>query len=223
MKQNIIRITTGLIIIAIGVGAFLGALNFIPFWDTFAIWWPALLVIGGLMALISDLRTNYLWGGVVSVVGALLLLKAHNLVDFNVFSLVLPIIIIAVGLSIIISSNTKRTASTRSVDLDEISAIFSGSETSNRSQNYQGGNVVAVFGGVSLDLTDAKIKDEAQLNIFALCGGVELKVPKDWRVISKVAPILGGVENKSRGVEKDSGPVLILTGTAALGGVEVKV
>lgn len=220
MKQNLIRIITGLIIIAIGVGAFLGALNVLPFWSAFATWWPTLLIAGGLLALVSDIRRNYLWGGVGVLVGSMLLLRTNGVIDFNVFSLIAPILIIAVGLSILISTKSRGALPASSSDIDDIAAIFSGSETANRSNAYQGGRITSTFGGVVLDLSDAKLAKNAQLDLFVLCGGVELRVPRDWRVVSKVMPIAGGVENKSRGGTND--PTLVLTGTVALGGVEIK-
>lgn len=222
MKQTTLRIITGLIILGIGVGAFLGALDVIPFWSAFGSWWPALLIIGGALALIGDIRTNYLWGGVTIVIGAMLLLRSNGVIDFNVFSLILPIVIIAVGLSILISSQVRKNVPVSSGDTDEIAAIFSGSETVNQSQNYKGGRLTAVFGGIVIDLRDAKIEKDARLDVFVLCGGVELKVPRDLKVVSKITPIAGGVENKSQGNDKHNGPVLVLTGTVALGGIEVK-
>ena len=108
-------------------------------------------------------------------------------------------------------------------DLDDLTAIFGGSETVNSSKNYLGGKATAIFGGVTLDLRDAVIKKEATLNVFALCGGIELKVPREWKIKTEVFPILGGVESKSSSTAfKDDAPLLIVTGTAALGGIEIR-
>lgn len=222
MKQTIIRIITGIIIITIGVGALLGALNVLPFWDWFSTWWPALVIIGGLFVLIGDLRNNWLWGILLIVAGGLLLIKQHDLLNFNIFSLIIPLFIIGIGLSILIHSQSRTRVKGSSKDTDDVSVIFSGSETKNKSQSYQGGKVTAIFGGATIDLRDAKLTGEASLDMFVLCGGIELRVPRDWKVVSKAAPIAGGVENKSEGSEDHKGPVLVLTGTVLLGGVEIK-
>lgn len=222
MKQTIIRIITGIIIIAIGVGALLGALNVFPFWDLFSNWWPVLVIVGGLFVLIGDLRNNWLWGTLLVIAGGLLLIKQHDLLNFNIFSLIIPLFIIGAGLSILIHSQSKAKTKGSATDMDDVSVIFSGSETKNKSQNYKGGKVTAIFGGATLDLRDAKLTGEASLDIFVLCGGVELRVPRDWKVVSKAAPIAGGIENKSEGNEDHKGPLLVLTGTVLLGGVEIK-
>jgi hypothetical protein len=79
------------------------------------------------------------------------------------------------------------------------------------------------MGGVELDLRNAQIKEgeEAVLDTFALWGGVEITVPENWRVVGQVMPLMGGFENKTR-ASGASGPVLIVKGTAVMGGVEVK-
>jgi len=221
MKQTTIRIITGLIITVLGVGALLGALNVIPFWDWFGRYWPLLVITGGIFVLVGDFRRNYIWGTVLIVIGGLLLGRSLNLIDFDFSSLIVPILVIAGGLSILVSSKNRPKIDQQSKDVDDISVIFSGSETANRSQNYKGGRVTAMFGGATLDLRDAKLKENATLDVFTFCGGLELKVPRDWKVVTKANVVAGGIENKVRGEHDHTGPVLIVTGTVLLGGIEV--
>ena len=222
MKQTTIRVITGIIITALGVSALLGALNIFPFWETFGSWWPTLVILGGIFVLIGDFRRNYIWGIVLLIIGGLLLLKTQGLLDFSFFSLIVPIIIIAAGLSVLLHTKNRSKIDTSSNNADDIAVIFSGSETKNKSKNYEGGKVTAIFGGAVLDLRDAKLSGQATLDVFALCGGIELRVPRDWKVVSKIAPIAGGVENKSEGSDDHKGPVLVLTGTVTFGGVDIK-
>ena len=222
MKQTTLRILTGVTILAIGLGALLGALNLIPFWSIFWLWWPALVILGGVIVIAGDPRKNYIWGLAMLLIGSFLLLKSHGIIEFSIFSLIVPIIIIAIGLSVLANTQNRAKIPTGTKDVDDIVAVLSGSETRNTSKDYKGGKLTAVFGGVVLDLRDAKIKADAHLDVFALCGGIELRVPRDWKVVVKTTPIAGGVENKSEGSEDHKGPVLIVTGTVALGGVEIK-
>jgi Predicted membrane protein (DUF2154). len=222
MKQTSIRILTGIIITLIGIFSLLGALNIIPFWEIFSTWWPILVILGGVLVLVGDWRRNYLWGIVLLIIGGLLLLKTQGVLDFDLYSLIVPILIITGGLSVLIHTKNRSSTDTTSSDSDDIAVIFSGSDTKNKSQKYEGGKLTVIFGGAVLDLRDAKLTDSATLDIFAICGGVELKVPRDWKVVSKIAPIAGGVENKSEGSIDHKGPVLTLTGTVTLGGLEIK-
>lgn len=222
MKQTSLRILTGVTILAIGIGALLGALNLIPFWSIFALWWPVLIIAGGVIVLAGDFRKNYIWGLTMLIIGSFLLLKSHGIIEFSIFSLIAPIIIIAIGLSVLANTQSRAKIPVGTKDIDDIVAVLSGSETRNTSKNYKGGKLTAVCGGVVLDLRDATLKDDAHLNIFALCGGVEIRVPRDWKVVVKTTPIAGSVENKSEGGESHKGPSLIVSGTVALGGVEIK-
>ncbi len=222
MKQTSLRIITGSTIVAIGAGALLDALGLISFWGVFSQWWPALLIIGGGVVIAGDPRKNYIWGLAMVIIGSFLLLKNHGVIDFSIFSLIVPTIIIAIGLSVLANTQNRAKIPTGTKDTDDIVAVLSGSETRNTSKNYKGGKLTAIFGGVVLDLRDAKLKEDAHLDVFTLCGGVELRVPRDWKVVVKTTPIAGGVENKSEGTEDHKGPTLILTGTVALGGVEIK-
>ncbi len=222
MNQKTSHIITGTIIILFGVGALLNALDVFPFWSTIGNWWPLFLVLAGILIFVNSPK-NFIWPIVLVLVGVLLQLNGLGVITINPFELIWPAIIIAVGGSIIFH----RRGGAKQVDsregVEDVSAIFSGSETLNKSKDYQGGKATAIFGGVSIDLRDAVIKKQATLEVFALCGGIELKVPRGWKIQSNVLPILGGVESKAHSEDlKDKSPVLIITGTVALGGVEVR-
>ena len=221
VNPTITRTITGLIIVAIGLSALLDALGLFQFWGWFGSWWPVLLLVAAALVLLNDLR-SFVWSAALAFVGTILLLRNLDVVDVNVFSLIWPAIIIAIGVSILINRANRPAKNASSQNTDNISAILGGAEARNQSQNYQGGKATAILGGVSIDLRDAAIKKEATLNVFALCGGIEVKVPKDWQVKSHVFPILGGVENKASDSQSKKGPVLIITGNVTFGGVEIK-
>ena len=61
----------------------------------------------------------------------------------------------------------------------------------------------------------------AVFDIFAMWGGVEIRVPEDWAVESHVVPLLGGFEDKTR-QPADAKQRLVITGIAIMGGVGVK-
>ena len=57
---------------------------------------------------------------------------------------------------------------------------------------------------------------------FAFWGGIEIRVPEDWEVQVKGTAILGGYGDETRTIEGDGRKVLVVTGTAIMGGVEIK-
>jgi predicted membrane protein len=77
------------------------------------------------------------------------------------------------------------------------------------------------MGGLEIDLHNASIKGEAVIDIFAMMGGVEMRVPEDWLVVIEGFPFMGGYENKTH-APKDTTKRLVIKGTAVMGGVEIK-
>jgi hypothetical protein len=94
------------------------------------------------------------------------------------------------------------------------------------SSDFRGGEATAIMGAVELDRRGASIASSpAVLDVFALWGGIELTVPPEWRVEVQGTPILGGFENKARSTGSAASgrdQVLVVRGTALMGGVEIK-
>ena len=103
-------------------------------------------------------------------------------------------------------------------------AVFGGVDRHISEADFHGAQCTAVFGGCKIDLRDAQIQGrEAVLNTYAIFGGVEIRVPEDWEVVSRGVAIFGGFERPH--ATSSSGPdtkTLILDGAAVFGGVTVK-
>jgi len=53
-------------------------------------------------------------------------------------------------------------------------------------------------------------------------GGLEMRVPEDWKVVLEGTVLMGGVEDKSKSAPADSPNMLILRGVVLMGGIEIK-
>lgn len=218
MKSSLSQLTAGVCIVAVGGLLLLDTLQITD--GALGMWWPLLLVIVGIVVLVNDIR-NYLWGLALIAGGVLLQLRALDIVSINPWEFFWPVIIILVGFSVIANRNSRPKVSR--ADSEDFSAIFGGVDQVTAAEDYKGGTVTAIFGGAKLDLRKAVIKKEATLQVFTLCGGIELIVPEGVVVKSRATCILGGIENKQPATKAKSAPVLYITGTVALGGIEVKV
>ena len=49
-------------------------------------------------------------------------------------------------------------------------------------------------------------------------GGIEIRVPEDWTVVSQIVPLMAGVEDKTRPPQGATTHRLILRGFAFMGG-----
>jgi len=107
---------------------------------------------------------------------------------------------------------------------DEFSVVVStsGSEFQSRAPSLREGRVLAVLGGVELDLTNAGIDAGATLDVRAVMGGVDVIVPPQWRVELIANSVFGGVGNQT---DPDGGgedaPLLLVRAQAIMGGIEI--
>ncbi len=109
--------------------------------------------------------------------------------------------------------------------LDDVS-IFGGGQKFIISNNFQGGNVTAIFGGSELDLTRSKLAPgEHVLEVVAIFGGTTLIVPKEWNVVIDVLPLFGGFSHKglrSPNIVTNPESTLVIKGVVIFGGGEIK-
>jgi predicted membrane protein len=79
------------------------------------------------------------------------------------------------------------------------------------------------MGGVKLDLTGSQIEGEsATIDVFALMGGIEIYVPREWEVVNDVTSVLGACVDKRRPSTTSNGKRLVVSGMALMGGIEIK-
>ena len=100
-------------------------------------------------------------------------------------------------------------------------AIFSGQNLNYDAQQFLGTKLKAIFGGLELDLTNAKIENNAEIKVCALFGGIDIKVPKDVAVIVKSTSIFGGVENKVKLNNSNSEKNIYVKATCIFGGCDI--
>jgi hypothetical protein len=82
--------------------------------------------------------------------------------------------------------------------------------------------VSAVMGGCDIDLRDAvPSTDPLVIQVFAMWGGIDLRVPPGWLIENEAWPILGGIVDSTTPPAVPTHRV-ILRGNAFMGGVEVK-
>ena len=86
--------------------------------------------------------------------------------------------------------------------------------------------VVAIMGGVEIDLREAKFAPGVtQIDVTAFMGGVKIIVPRGVRVEILGAAVMGGFETDAGDAAAldPNQPVLRVTGLAIMAGVDVKV
>jgi predicted membrane protein len=193
--------------------------------------WPMVFIIAGVVKLYdTGTRGGQLVGAALVGLGVLITLDRMDVIDFNVRTM-WPLFFIGFGIYTIYRARTgQRLIQIDGVkgekDLDgegvvDITAVLAGFERRVFTPNFRGGEITAIMGGCSLDLRNCSIEKEAVVNVFALWGGVTLKVPPDWTVVLNGTPIMGGFEEKTA-TPPDNSKRLVVQGYAIMGGVEIR-
>lgn len=231
-RRNLItpRLILGLTLIFLGVVFLLEQLDYVDA-DDFLRYWPAILVLAGLGKLFWPGSSGGRFTGLLLAVIGLWIL-AWNLywIDYSPWDY-WPVLLVLVGLRVLWQGLWGPRPHR---DADEAStvnglAILGATRRHNSSRDFRGGDLAAFLGGCEIDLRGARIADPpAVIDAFAMWGGVEILVPRDWRVDLKGVPILAGFEDKTAEPEDDEGAAaeprqeLVVKGFAIMGGVEVK-
>ena len=80
--------------------------------------------------------------------------------------------------------------------------------------------MTAIMGGCELDLREARMAgDEAHIAAFALWGGIEIRVPREWLVLNESSALMGGVDDATRPHPGANRPRLVVRGFALMGGI----
>jgi len=224
----------GIFLIGLGLVFLLDRMHIIPqFWRELIISWQALLIFIGL---INVFKSHARFPGIILIlVGSAFLLPEIVSIPFETRQLIWPVVLIGVGLLIVFKTRSikpprifhSETETQNGQEKIEEVAIFGGGKRVITSQNLQGGNVSAIFGGLELDLTEADLSEEtAVLEVACIFGGVTIIVKPEWDVQVQVATILGGFDDKRKVYKRDDSAVprkrLIIKGAAIFGGGEVK-
>lgn len=102
------------------------------------------------------------------------------------------------------------------------SARFGADAYTYRGEPFHGARLDAFFGGIRLDLREAVIREDEEIDIHTFVGGVELFVPDNVNVIVKSHSFIGGVGNDTTNSPEKNARRLHITASNILGGVSVK-
>ncbi|MDA0565863.1 DUF1707 domain-containing protein [Streptomonospora sp. S1-112] len=123
-----------------------------------------------------------------------------------------------------VSSEEARRLAAQGEGRENIVAVFGGAERKGRWLVEARTNVSVLCGGVELDLREAVLSQrEVTIQCAVVLGGLEITVPPGVRVVNNTSGILGGCSlHGTDEVTDPNHPVIRLTGTCMLGGIEVK-
>jgi predicted membrane protein len=230
-------IWTGVFIMIVGIAALIKAsIPAIPDW-VFS--WPSFLITLGVFIGIRHNFRGIAWF-MLMVLGAVFLYDRIN-PDISMKRYIWPLALIMVGFFFIIRprrrwqhwEEKKNMPAGTSIgsqetwndeDFVDSTSIFGGAKKNIISKNFKGGDLVNIFGGTDLDLTQADFTGTATIELTTIFGGTKLIIPSNWAIQSDAVIIFGGIEDKRKmpAVSENPDKTLVLKGTVIFGGIDIK-
>jgi predicted membrane protein len=221
------RIFWGLILIVVGVLFLLDRLGKYEFGYLISHYWPVIFIIIGLSIWINSGFRDFVGGFLFIIFGTVFLLIRLDILEHHFWYYFWPVLIIFFGIWLIIKPvfrpNGGKFPDIKEDDLN-VSCVFSGMKRRVESQNFRGGKADMVFGGLDLDFTAAKLaSNQATIHLSVVFGGIEVRVPRDWKVVIDGTPILGAIDDKHRSVpETEVKATLYVKASAVFGAITIK-
>ncbi len=213
----------GLLAIAIGTVLLLDRMGLVYAHDVFR-FWPVLLIAAGVAGMLRpDTPGKVAWSGIVALFGLVLLLHELGYLHFT-WREIWPVFLIVAGILLLWEAlhPTRWRALLENPRVQSYN-IFGGGERRVTAQDFQGGEIIAIFGGFKLDLVDADmLGDKAVLEIKAVFGGGEIVVPRTWNVVMRPVTLFGGYDDQTRHSAQPGAKTLEIVGKVVFGGFSVK-
>jgi hypothetical protein len=183
----------------------------------------------------SSLHLNF-WGILFPfAIIAIIFSEQLGLENLTPWTLLAAALFGSIGLSIIFSKHYEKHCHFSSIknenfeeiincpdeDIVNLSVSFGSSIKYVNSENFKKANLRCSFGALAVYFDNAKIDgDKAEIHLDVSFSGVEIYMPKNWKVVNNVNVSLGGIEEKNPRIDSNS-PTVILTGNVSLAGVEI--
>ena len=223
------RVLIGVLLILAGVFLVLRNMDFFPYFIDHVIFsWQMLLVAIGLVMSVG--RADKTAGLIIMAVGGFFLIPLLFNHTFHIYHMFWPAIFIIIGVIFIVSRgrewNSVRSKGVAGNDFIDFVNIFGGGDRQIISNNFRGGKVTCIFGGMELDLTKSQLAPgRNEIEVACVFGGVTVIVPDSWSVSIEVTPVLGGFSDSrkfrpDRTIQQTG--ELILRGAVVFGGGEIK-
>ena len=224
--NNFKNVLWGIILVVLGVIIGTNSLGLTNIDLLFDGWWTLFIIVPCFIGLFTNSEKT---GNIIGIlIGVALFLGINDIIDFDkIWTLLLPLVIVVLGLSLIfkdtfnskVSKEIKKINKENNKDNDYFTA-FSGQNIDLNNEDFKGADLTAIFGGLKLDLRKANIDKDVVINASSIFGGIDILIPNDVNVKVKSTSLFGGVTNKKS--NNDNQKTIYINALCMFGGVEIK-
>jgi predicted membrane protein len=122
------------------------------------------------------------------------------------------------------TANDYSTGDVSTEEILEVVSVFGNVKKNIFSKTFRGGEIICVFAGADINLTQADFNKKIVLEVVQIFGGTKIIIPAHWQVRSEAVAIFGGIEDKRKPMPPTQEPerILVLKGFTLFGGLEIK-
>ena len=199
-------------------------------------WISAIFVLVGVWALIRSEFWNLVGPVMIIAIAGAFFLRSIGVIPDGAIGTWWPLFVVLSGLLIMVNRSRRR----QRIRLEgqtagEVAsvAVFGSDERRPATEQFAGGELVAVFGDARLDLSETGVRGHpAIVETIAVFGSAEIRVPEGWNVELQTMSIFGETSDTRRRSESPDAtdetpdgvtePELIVTGVALFGDIEIR-
>jgi predicted membrane protein len=208
-----IKLVAGIFFTALGVLLTLDNLDIIDAGRVLR-FWPVVLIVVGLMNLNEAGRRGL---SIVAIaLGALMVATRAHLVRVSLIDF-WPLILIAVGVVFVLRAVGVNGPEQRST----LWSVLNTRKVTIDPDKLHGSQIISFMGATQIELTNTgEHQGPVIVEVLAMWGGIEIRVPSGWEVIAEAVPVMGGIDIKTAGAP--GGKQLVVRGLVLMAGMEIK-
>lgn len=225
------QIIWGIAIMALGIIFAGNALGWFDINIFFKGWWTLFIIIPSFIDIFTE--DHKITSFAFLCAGIILLLAAQEVFSYDVaWKVILAVVLVMVGFFIVFgglfhSKNDEEVAKKikklqNGDSMDAQTAVFSGSERVYKKEPFTGSSLVAVFGGVDLDLRDAIIEKDTVIKATCVFGGINIVVPDNIAVKIKSGFIFGGISDERKNPSDSAKHTIFIDAAGGFGGISIE-
>lgn len=225
MKGKIGNILWGVLFIIVGVGLGGNALELWDFHLFFDGWWTLFIIIPSIISMVQNgVNTDNI---IALGIGVLLFFACIDCIPLNIIKkLIIPVILIVAGIRVMLVG-TKRKNEPTKINLDKdkrvgVVSIFGGHDTKYPKDVLNYAEVLSVFGGSTLDISDAIIDKDIKIDVVSIFGASTIVVPRNCKINVSSIPIFGATSNKSEPNNNLEAKTININAISIFGGTDIR-
>lgn len=211
-------------LLAFGRGIFGWNLNFLA--ET---WWSLVIIAIAVLGIVhSGFR---FWNVVFLLLGGSIFIGKLGFLGRHLFFNFIALVIIIFGVRIIVRAVTHGSPQVKTMggsenrdssDYPKYESVFSDFDVTNFSRSFKGAHISTIFAQMKVDLSEIAIQGNVVLDVSAVFGTLEIKLPRNISYQTKVTPVFGTFVNNAPAVQSMAGvPHIEIKGSAIFGSINL--